>query len=1229
MKKFCMIALTVTAACSGQVTFPSLNSSPWLGQELVGRVAATSATVNVVMDLEAQLYVEFGTAPGAYTSRTPVQLATPGVSVNFGLTGLTPNTRYYYRVSWSATPGAAFTARTERTFITQRARGVPFTFVVQADPHLDNNSSSEAYRLTLANELADQPDFLIDLGDTMMSDKLDANGIPVNGASRPNSQGILTRTQLLRSYYDTATHSVPLFLALGNHEGEWGSNLNGTPNNVAIWDAQHRTNYFPNPSPDGFFSGDTLSYDLNGAPCTPSAGTTCGLGPRRSYYSWEWGDALFIVLDPYWSQTAGAAQPGNGQDCCQRNAGYWSLTLGPVQYAWLRRTLENSSASYKFVFTHNLVGGVNPTANGVEQGPMRGGVEVAGFLEWGGSNLDGSYGFSTYRPNWAMPIHQLLLANRVTAVFHGHDHLYAHQTLDGISYQEVPQPSAVNTNLGNRASDYGYKQGTLLGGRGYLRVSVAPSGARVEYVQTWLPAEQRGNQTNRMTADSYTLAPQVSLLSPVITGANNAADGGPIAPNTWMAIRGSNLAPTTRVWQDSDFSAGQMPTQLDGVSVTVNGKPAFVYYISPGQVNVLSPPDPLPASAPVILTANGTASPPFNASAQALAPAFFTFDGSNIAATHANGSLLGPATLYPGSSTPALPGETIVLYGNGFGATSSTVVAGSTQQTGVLSPPPTFTIGGLPTQVQYAGLQFPGQYQFNVVVPQTVAGGNQPVVATVGGRSTQSGAVIAVQASNASRFLLTSPAGANGSPMAADYTCDGTGSTPALSWSNAPAGTREYALLMTTLPGDGTTKWNWVLYNIPGTATGVTKDSFFVGTLGVGSDGPGTVYNPPCSQGPGAKVYTLTLYALSGPPQFSVPASQVTGRMVTDAIAGLTLGSATLNLTYTRTNSGASPACVMIRDSTRGSRSGTPNVSCDNTYAYISSIGIPTGPSLPVMMNGITSTNLQIPIPQNFQGANGWKIPLAPALAASPTNVVDGPVGVAINGVPIFNPCTQGGQNCATTGDTKAIGQLDICNGHAGRADDYHYHAAPVCLMADQPANYWNTHPLGWALDGFAIFGFNDADGAVAARDAVCGGNTKTVPNAPAGYAYHVVNTYPYVMNCLAGTPSPDLPNQSAKYRPFRQPPVTPFNVSGMTMTNDAEGYQVLQFTSAVNFNTTENGTDRYPNPPGTYRIRYKQVTGEALTPLLAQRPNATACWNFQFLNSADAQSQPTVSYCK
>lgn len=473
-------------------------------------------------------------------------------------------------------------------------------------------------------------------------------------------------------------------------------------------------------------------------------------------------------------------------------------------------------------------------------------------------------------------------------------------------------------------------------------------------------------------------------------------------------------------------------------------------------------------------------------------------------------------------------------------------------------------------------------------------------------------------------MTLTSPVVVNGGVMAAAYTCDGTGSTLALNWANAPVGTTEFAVLMTTLPGDGTTKWNWVLYGIPATRTSLPQDVYGVGTLGVGSDGPLAAYQAPCSQGPGLKVYTFSVYALSASPTFSVPAAQVTGQLVAAAIAPLTLGSASLNVSYARATYATATQCGYVRSSLVSSTISQAAVTCDSTFAYISSTSLASH----AMMDGIVATNLQMPIGQNFFGVNAWKIPLTPVIAATPTLVNDGPIGVAVNGVPIFNPCKQGG---CQNGDTKVLGELDLCNGHAGRADDYHYHAAPTCLMAGRTANYWDTHPVGWALDGFAIFGFNNADGTVAIRDAVCGGNTSTVSNAPVGYSYHVTNTSPYVLSCLRGVPSPDLAGQGAKFSPIRQPPVTPFAVSGMTLTTDAaDGYQVLQFTSARTFTTTETGNDSYTNLAGTYKIRYKPVTGSALSALLVgANANKTACWNFQFVNNAGATTQPSISYCR
>ena len=236
---------------------------------------------------------------------------------------------------------------------------------------------------------------------------------------------------------------------------------------------------------------------------------------------------------------------------------------------------------------------------------------------------------------------------------------------------------------------------------------------------------------------------------PVVSEVANAEGEIPtIAPNTWVEIKGANLAPAgdSRVWQSADFVAGKLPTQLDGVSVTVNGKSAYVYYISPTQINILTPPDAMSGAVPVQVTAGGIVSAAFAAKAQATSPSFFVFNGGPyVAATHLNGSYIGPATLFPGLTTPAAPGETIVLYGNGFGATSVPVVSGSETQTGTLSPLPSISIGGVNAAVTFAGLVAPGEFQFNVVVPAKSGSGDQPITATYNGSTVQTGTLLTVQ----------------------------------------------------------------------------------------------------------------------------------------------------------------------------------------------------------------------------------------------------------------------------------------------------------------------------------------------------------------------------------------------------------------------------------------------------------------------------------------------------
>ena len=185
------------------------------------------------------------------------------------------------------------------------------------------------------------------------------------------------------------------------------------------------------------------------------------------------------MLDPFWNSSGRRQDEGN-----------WDFTLGREQYDWLERTLAQSKAKFKFVFAHNLVGGLDL------DGRARGGIEGAPYGEWGGHNWDGSWGFEQQRPGWPMPIHHLLVKYNVTAFFHGHDHLYAHQELDGVTYQEVPQPS--HGGARNPRGEYAYTHGDILPGSGYLRIHVAPDAVRSDYFRTDAGAPQ--------LAHSYTMA---------------------------------------------------------------------------------------------------------------------------------------------------------------------------------------------------------------------------------------------------------------------------------------------------------------------------------------------------------------------------------------------------------------------------------------------------------------------------------------------------------------------------------------------------------------------------------------------------------------------------------------------------------------------------------------------------------------------------------------------------
>ncbi|MFN8242960.1 MAG: metallophosphoesterase [Ferruginibacter sp.] len=408
---------------------------------LLAQPTDNAVRLSIMMNEEATGYVQFGQEAGKLNRQTPVITYEAGKPATLILDNLPNDRPCYYRFLYKSKNGSKEEQTALHSFFLQRRKGASFSFCIQADSHLDENTSADAYLKTLTNISNDTPDFLIDLGDTWMTDKY-----------RNNFKEALAQYRAQRYYFAQVGQSAPVFFTLGNHDGETGGQgkKNGGENNMLSWSTLTRNNYYLNPAPDGFYSGNTTQED--------------GIGFPRNYYAWQWGDALFIVLDPFRYSTG--------------NKSPWQRTLGQTQYQWLKKTLEESRACFKFVFIHNLVGGVD------KKGKGRGGAEASRYYEWGGYDTSGVNRFAENRPGWAQPIHDLLVANHVNIVFHGHDHFFAKQEKDGIIYQLVPQPGATHYGNTNLAADYGYHEGTLLNTPGYLRVSVNKLVATVDYIQT-------------------------------------------------------------------------------------------------------------------------------------------------------------------------------------------------------------------------------------------------------------------------------------------------------------------------------------------------------------------------------------------------------------------------------------------------------------------------------------------------------------------------------------------------------------------------------------------------------------------------------------------------------------------------------------------------------------------------------------------------------------------------
>ena len=374
------------------------------------RVGTNAFTINILSTSSGKAYVEYGYSKTKYTAKTPTLAIAKG-STTFTIEGLKAETKVYFRVRYLLGSKTTYSALTQGTITTTKASS-DFVFGVQADPHMDENSSAEVYTQTLEQVVKASPAFYMDLGDIFMTDKLQSK----------TEANIRARYELMKGFYDKL-NGIPLYITLGNHDGELGYSSFNT--------RKYRKEYFPQQTGE------------------------------LAYYSFTSPDALHVSLDIFNYTTENPKDDG------------WQWTLGKTQYDWLKSTLENSKATHKFVYVHHLLYG---------NAQSRGGVEIAKYNEWGGLNRDGTPGFDTKRPGWGKPVHQLLVENGVDIVFKGHDHLYVKQELDGIIYQTLPQPSHPGDKV-NSAIEYGYVTGKVVGGSGFLKVTTTATSIKVDFIK--------------------------------------------------------------------------------------------------------------------------------------------------------------------------------------------------------------------------------------------------------------------------------------------------------------------------------------------------------------------------------------------------------------------------------------------------------------------------------------------------------------------------------------------------------------------------------------------------------------------------------------------------------------------------------------------------------------------------------------------------------------------------
>jgi phosphatidylethanolamine-binding protein (PEBP) family uncharacterized protein len=252
----------------------------------------------------------------------------------------------------------------------------------------------------------------------------------------------------------------------------------------------------------------------------------------------------------------------------------------------------------------------------------------------------------------------------------------------------------------------------------------------------------------------------------------------------------------------------------------------------------------------------------------------------------------------------------------------------------------------------------------------------------------------------------------------------------------------------------------------------------------------------------------------------------------------------------------------------------------DSDYFYLESNGMPDHR----MMVGITAWQQQVPLPQDYKGKNAWRIPLNPRMAANPVSAKEqlfrGAIAIAVNGVPIFNPIKNDGKT-----DTLIAGELDEFGGHCGRGDDYHYHIGPVHLQQMVGAG----NPIGYALDGYPLYGYTDSNGKVPTDLDEFNGRMEAD-----GYRYYSTKKYPYINGGMRGVVTvkdDQIDPQPRAYSP--RPALTPLRGAKIT------GFERDDAKKSVTVKYEQNGkvgSVKYIGSAANYQFEFKSPSGTVTT---------------------------------